>query len=427
MGKVQIFQISLRDSRVVYSPGESLCGTVTVRTTAALQYKAIKVSCVGTCGVSNKVNDTSWNVEESYFNSTFSLADKGILQPGDHSFPFQFILPTSAPTSFEGPFGKVIHQLRAVIETRRLSKDYKSNLPFYILRPLDLNEIPEIEQLSCASATKKFSYKLVKSGQVMLSVTSDLRGYVVGQAIQIHTEVENKSGRDTGAIVACLIQKVAYKSKRCVYDLRTIAEVEGAPVKAWKHAVWNEQILVPALPHSILQGCNLIHIDYYLQVTVKSPEVSVTLPIYIGNISVNQARLGPQLSLRHMPSAVVPSAPPADDGPSSSSQPMDNVSIPTKCHSQQQPHAPFCYAPELSFPESQNEEPEVLGSPSHPTLCLSTGTTVPYFAEGSVVPVATASRLILPPEYSSWGYPYDAPPSYEQSCSSTDVPNGNST
>lgn len=72
-------------------------------------------------------------------------------------------------------------------------------------------------------------------------------------------------------------QKVAYRSKRCVYDLRTIAEVEGAPVKAWKHAVWDEQILVPALPQSILQGCNLIQIDYYLQVR-HSPCYGATKP-----------------------------------------------------------------------------------------------------------------------------------------------------
>ncbi|CAI9563283.1 unnamed protein product, partial [Staurois parvus] len=383
---------------------------------------AIKVNCVGSCGVSSKVNETSWNVEEQYFSGTFSLADKGTLQPGEHSFAFQFLLPAAAPTSFEGPFGKVTHQVKAVIETRKLSKDYKASKLFYILRPLDLNEIPDIDQLSCATATKKFNYKLVKSGQLLLSVTSDLRGYIVGQAIKIHTDVENKSGRDTGAIMASLIQKVAYRSKRCVYDLRTIAEVEGAPVKAWKHAVWDEQILVPALPQSILQGCNLIQIDYYLQVTVKNPEVSVTLPIYIGNIPVSQARLGLRHSISQLPATIVPSAPPADDDQCSSTQPMDNVSIPTKCHSQQQANAPFCYAPELNFPNAQMEN---LGSPTHPTLCLSTGSTVPYYAEGAVVPVPTASTLILPPEYSTWGYPYDAPPSYEQSCSEAGVSNEN--
>lgn len=65
------------------------------------------------------------------------------------------------------------------------------------------------------------------------------------------------------------MQKVAYKSKRWIYDLRTIAEVEGSGVKAWKHAEWKEQILVPALPQSILQGCSLIHIDYYIQVSTS--------------------------------------------------------------------------------------------------------------------------------------------------------------
>ncbi|KAG8447465.1 hypothetical protein GDO86_014816 [Hymenochirus boettgeri] len=341
------------------------------------------------------------------------------------TFYFLMLPSVSTPTSFEGPFGKVTHQLRAVIETKRLSKDHKATKPFYILRPLDLNEIPEIEQLSCASASKKFSYLLVKSGQVFLNANTDHRGYVVGQAVQIHTEVENKSGRDTSSIVASLIQKISYKSKRSVYDLRTIAEVEGAPVKAWKRAVWEEQILVPALPQSILQGCNLIHIDYYIQVTVKNPEVSITLPIYIGNVPVNQARLGVRQSVSRPPPVVLPTAPPEDMEEAGSSQPMDNVFLPTKSHSQQQSTVPFCYAPELHFPGDDNEIPESLQSPSHPALCLSTGATIPYYSEGSVVPVPTASQLILPPEYSNWGYPYDAPPSYEQSCSEARVSNGN--
>ncbi|XP_077161786.1 arrestin domain-containing protein 1 isoform X1 [Paroedura picta] len=405
MGKVQLFEIRLGDSRVVYSPGEPLTGTVTIRLSGSLQYRAIKVVCVGSCGVSSKINDTAWTVEEQYFNSTLSLADKGFLTAGEHTFPFRFLLPASAPTSFEGPFGKVIHQVKAVIETPRFSKDHKCNKIFYILCPLNLNDIPEIEQPNLASVTKKFSYKLVKSGNVIVTATADLKGYVVGQIIHLRTEVENKSGRDTGIVVASLIQKVAYKSKRWIYDLRTIAEVEGSAVKAWKHAEWKEQILVPALPQSILQGCSLIHIDYYIQVSLKSPEVSVTLPIYIGNIPVNRIPLSPSQSAPHVASPVVPSAPPEDEEAASGFHSMDSVSIPTKSHSQQQP---FSYAPGLSFQEGRQAS-EQTGSPNHPMLCLSTGATVPYFAEGTVVPVPTASTLILPPEYSTWGYPYGAP------------------
>ena len=32
---------------------------------------------MGSCGVSTKANDGAWVVEESYFNSSLSLADKG--------------------------------------------------------------------------------------------------------------------------------------------------------------------------------------------------------------------------------------------------------------------------------------------------------------------------------------------------------------
>lgn len=39
MGKVQLFEIRLGDSRVVYSPGEPLAGTVTVRLSGSLQYR----------------------------------------------------------------------------------------------------------------------------------------------------------------------------------------------------------------------------------------------------------------------------------------------------------------------------------------------------------------------------------------------------
>ena len=61
---------------------------------------------------------------------------------------------------------------------------------------------------------------------------------------------------------------MTYKTKRPVVDLRTIAEVEGAGVKAGKHAEWREQIIVPPLPQSALAGCSLIHIDYFIQVSV---------------------------------------------------------------------------------------------------------------------------------------------------------------
>lgn len=44
---------------------------------AAFPLAAIRVTCTGSCGVSNKANDAAWVAEEDYFNSSLSLADKG--------------------------------------------------------------------------------------------------------------------------------------------------------------------------------------------------------------------------------------------------------------------------------------------------------------------------------------------------------------
>lgn len=63
-----------------------------------------------------------------------------------------------------------------------------------------------LQHPSYAVTTKKFSYLLVKTGTLMLKARSDLRGYIPGQVIKLATEIHNKSGKDTGYVLASLIQ-----------------------------------------------------------------------------------------------------------------------------------------------------------------------------------------------------------------------------
>lgn len=165
----------------------------------------------------------------------------------------------------------------------------------------------------------------------------------------------------------------------------------------------------------------------------------MTLPVFIGNIAVNQAPLSPRPGLGPpaggLPS-VVPSAPPQEEAEAAAGHPhfSDPASL-TQSQSQQ---------PLPGGPDPCPLDGSPASHPLPPALCISTGATVPYFAEGSGGAVPTIGTLILPPEYSSWGHPYgklgpgawlgevchqpltdfalsaEAPPSYEQSCGGAD-------
>lgn len=146
------------------------------------------------------------------------------------------------------------------------------------------------------------------------------------------------------------------------------------------------------------------------QVSLKVPEATVTLPVFIGNIAVNHAPMSPRPGPGLPPGApvsVVPSAPPQEEAEAAASSPhfADAVSLSTKSHSQQQP-LPAAFGSVPGAPEPRPQDSSPAPHPLPPPLCISTGATVPYFAEGSGGPVPTTSTLILPPEYSSWGYPY---------------------
>uniref|UniRef100_A0A671NTN4 Arrestin domain-containing protein 1-like n=1 Tax=Sinocyclocheilus anshuiensis TaxID=1608454 RepID=A0A671NTN4_9TELE len=413
MGKLQEFEITINNNKTVYSPGESLSGTLKISIAQPIQCKAIKVNCQGFCGVTSKSNDTDWTEEEQYFSSSVSIADKGTLKDGEHSFPFKFLLPAAAPTSFEGPYGQIIYRVRAFIDTPRFAKDYKIEKPFSMKNTVNLNEIPGIQEPSSSSVTKNFSYMLVKNGTVVLKAKSDMRGYIAGEIIKVFAEIENKSDKSTGHVVASLMQKVTYNTKKPTYDLRAVAEVEGPGVKGGQKTEWKEQIIVPSLHLSTLTDGNLIQICYYIQVCLKYPEASLTLPIYIGSIAVDPTLPSPSRAVPPMPAprnnptpapGPSPVAAPAESLPGVANYNGEMPKSPLHESSSQAPVSPnaFSYAPGLSFRQRQS----------------SLGPSAPPFSS-STSPEDTnqmSSSASLPPNYRSSAYPHEPPPSYEDSC-----------
>ncbi|XP_049434762.1 arrestin domain-containing protein 1a isoform X1 [Epinephelus fuscoguttatus] len=455
MGKLQEFEITFDKNKVVYSPGESISGTVTIKLGQPLQCKAIKVNCNGFCGITNKVNDTAWTVEEQYFNSTVAVADKGTLKQGEHTFPFKFLIPDTAPTSFEGSYGRIVYRVRAFIDTPRFAKDYNTEKAFYLLRLLNLNEVPDVWGTCSSAVTQQFTYMLMKTGTVVLKAETDMKGYTPGQIIKVMANIHNQSGKNTSNMVASLMQRVTYETKRPTHDVRTIAEVEGGVVKAGKELEWKEQIIVPPLPQSSLAGCDLIKIEYYVKVSLKSPDVMLTLPIHIGNVSLDKKlhpskkvappssaeaedtpasastpntststttlppRPAPKPAPRPTPRSRVssynsPSAPPAEYHQGAEGGTQTNDGLPNKRHSQLVSPNAFSYAPGLFFSQNHQQHNGPVPAPGELPLSGPTGATAPY--PSAIGTSSVPTPLILPPDYGTSAYPQEAPPSYDESC-----------
>ncbi|XP_061674495.1 arrestin domain-containing protein 1-like isoform X2 [Syngnathoides biaculeatus] len=387
MGKIESFDIIFDNRKEVYSPGESISGTVTVKVGQKLPCKAIKVNCNGFCGITSKVNETTWTVEEQYFNNTVSAADKGTLKQGNHTFPFKFMIPGSAPTSFEGNYGRILYRIRAFIDTPRFTKDYTTEKVFYLLDPLNLNKIPDI-------------------------------------------------------------WRVTYQTKRPIHDVRAIAELEGGQVKAGKELEWKEQIIVPPLPQSSLFGCELIKIEYLVKVSLKSPNVLLTLPLHIGKVPLDDkfrlsknedclssalvedssstsastnasisssvaSKPGPRPAPRSRLSyRDTPSAPPAEFHQAAADVTPMSGSLTHRWHSQHVSPSGFSYAPGLSFSNSHQNQTGL--NPEGTPGSGSTRTAAPLSSLNTASPVLTP--IILPPHYETSTYPQDAPPSYDESC-----------
>ncbi|XP_054630914.1 arrestin domain-containing protein 1a isoform X2 [Dunckerocampus dactyliophorus] len=402
MGKIEAFDITFDQSKEVYIPGETISGTVTIKVGQKIPCKAVKVNCNGFCGLTNKVNDTAWTVEEQYFNNTISVADKG-----------------AAPTSFEGNYGRIGYRVRAFIDTPRFTKDYNTEKAFYLLDPLNLNKIPDIWGPCSSSVTQEFTYMLLKTGTVFLKAQTDMKGYTPGQIIHLSATVHNRSDKSTGNISASLMQRVTYETKRPIHDERSIAEVEGGRVKAGREKEWKEQIIVPPLPQSSLVGCDLIKINYYVKVSLKSPAVMLTLPLHIGNVSLDKnfssaplttPALPPRPAPRPAPRAAPrsklnsPTAPPdephqrAEGGTPMNGSFMDQ-------HSQLVSPGRFSYTLGLSFSDSRHNQPG-----TNPQILI------PSSATSTLLPsMNSASPHIMPPDYGSSEYPQEAPPSYDES------------
>ncbi|XP_042890395.1 arrestin domain-containing protein 3-like isoform X2 [Penaeus japonicus] len=240
--------IEFDNSKAVFFSGQTITGRVRVTCDKPKYCRAIEVEFQGYGKVhwterskaqkngKQRTKTIHFKSSERYYLMSYIVWGNGTteseLPPGTHLFNFSFLLPHGIPSSFESHIGKVRHQCKA-----------KMDIPW---------------------KTDKVSVKAFS-----VNTLYDLNMDPQAKTITYHAEGRKKK------------------------DHRKVAELKRLEIPPGEDDNWNNvEMLVPALPPSHLQFCNLIDIDYELKFEMSPSgchmDLEHTAPIKIGSIPLVQ-------------------------------------------------------------------------------------------------------------------------------------------
>ncbi|XP_048738023.1 arrestin domain-containing protein 3-like isoform X1 [Ostrea edulis] len=297
MGKLDKFDIVFKNSDGVCVSGNPLYGTVVLELSGKLKLHDILLRFHGYASVcwierhssghgkNKKAVAKHFSSEEIYFDHTVNIyghvgKEVQTLPSGSHSIPFEFHLPADCPTSYEGSIGRVRYYVSARI--RKLYEiEHTTMKLFTVINHLDVNNDLRLQQSADANNEIMLCCLCCKSGPISATLFLETIGFVPGEGIPIHVEIENRSGRKISAASVTLLMVVRYNtSKKSKTHTNKVASACKTEWNAGKSGVWTgERLIIPSVPPSYLFGCDIIDISYVLELKVHPSGPSFTLPV----------------------------------------------------------------------------------------------------------------------------------------------------
>ncbi|XP_033111046.1 uncharacterized protein LOC117112105 [Anneissia japonica] len=311
MGAVNGFDVLLDHPVEVYHPGETLTGRVVLSLTKDLAMKGIRASLKGETRtqwrekpVVNVTGDkrgsivkgletflcikrTLWGNEDEEDQKELPL-----LQAGQHTFPFEFILPDEddLPCSLEcGRVACVRYFVQATINISWAVDPLAEHYFSFIGSPIDPN-LPKYQKpvLGSTKKSKGFCCRVVRP--MALKVELQRTAYCPGEFVNIRTKLDNNSD-STMKLGVKLIQNVTTKAetpeqrvRNGSVDVMTYSSRSVLPDE--EYVLQTASVVqIPVVPHTI--QTRLIQVSYIIEVALfvdDKSELEVYFPITICNV-----------------------------------------------------------------------------------------------------------------------------------------------
>lgn len=276
-----IFDGGLENS---FHPGEFVTGRVGLETSEEIRTKEIRLDLSGKATVFWSDDKTDYSDEEHLFEHSITLfggaaaSDKVmVLEPGQYEYTFKFKLPENLPSTFEGFMGDVRYKAKVIVQ-RSLRFDNVKEICFKVIRPLDLNEEPLALRAPLGIVYQKSTVFCCNRGLIDVDLYANRACFVPGEPIVFNGQVLNRTNQDIVETTVRLLQDTKYNVRHtdgrkfrsnCTLN-EEMATLTRGRIHAGQVDVWNNvQFIIPAIPESRLDGCNIISTSYFLEISLR--------------------------------------------------------------------------------------------------------------------------------------------------------------
>ncbi|XP_067640373.1 arrestin domain-containing protein 1 isoform X2 [Eurosta solidaginis] len=234
------------------------------------------------------------------------------LPAGKYAFPFRATIPPNAPTSYNGSWGQVQHEVALVID-RVMRYDNRFKQGYTVISPYDLNLNPEHMKPLQKIEEKIFCWIFCcgANGPMVMHVKVPFSAYAPGQKIHFNIVLDNQSDFNCSDVKVRLIKKVNFTSrnpepKRQVVEVKVADNHCGEVVKHNK-AEFNEYLQIPSTTPTSLENCSLIQVSYTLRFIAKVSRIYtdcvIEFPLTIGTVPLYASGANEQPAMMSQPGA----------------------------------------------------------------------------------------------------------------------------
>ena len=324
-----------------YYPGSTITGSLLLDVDEPKSYNQIVVQFSGRSYVhwteersgDDHESDTAGDNEETY-TSTEAYVDliaplwnkqqspDGKLAPGQYSWPFSFIIPPTAPSSFEGTsrdsVGNIRYVLVGKIVTGLLKFDHSVEVRVPVQQLVKITD-PRLLQPARREVQKRLGCLCCASGPIVLTVALPKTGFCIGEPFQLHASLENGSNRRGLTMNASITQPVVYHAQgNRNWDTKTLLNIASEEIEPQSSQNWDPTITIPTEGVNIIHGpsCSNIKVTFTLNVICRIPRalnLSMSIPIELGNCH-DQQQTAPAVQSEPQQAAVA-YPPPLQPGP----------------------------------------------------------------------------------------------------------------